>query len=99
MTLESPGRDDISIELDTPEKVEASKSKTFVLKEGSDYRIKVVFKVQHEIVTGLKYIQVVKRMGVKGFFFPSFFLSFSFFSFFLIENIIPFSKCPNYSFI
>jgi len=69
------------------EKVEASKSRVFTIKEGVDYRLKVFFRVQNEIVTGLKYIHVVKRMGVKGillvllFSLFSFLFSFSFFFF------------------
>jgi len=65
MTLEAQGRDDISIQLDTPAAVETARSKVFTIKEGCDYRLKVTFRVQHEIVTGLKYAHVVKRMGVK----------------------------------
>jgi len=46
------------------EKVVKSKSTTLIIKEGADYRMKVKFRVQHEIVTGLKYKQVVKRAGI-----------------------------------
>jgi len=65
LTLEVQERSDISIELHTPALVEAAKGKVFTIKEGCDYRLKILFKVQHEIVTGLKYVHVVKRMGVK----------------------------------
>ena len=46
------------------EKVAKSKNTTLIIKEGADYRMKVKFRVQHEIVTGLKYKQVVKRAGI-----------------------------------
>ncbi|KAM9843680.1 rho GDP-dissociation inhibitor 1 [Aulostomus maculatus] len=41
------------------------KKTPFVLKEGVEYKIKVNFKVNREIVSGLKYIQQSFRTGVK----------------------------------
>lgn len=38
----------------------------FVIKEGIQFRIRIDFLVQREIVTGLKYIQKTSRMGVTG---------------------------------
>lgn len=66
MSLEVPGRPTITLELDTADKVAKAKGQTFTIKEGVDYRITVTFRVQHEIVTGLKYLQVVKRKGIRG---------------------------------
>ncbi|XP_041633785.1 rho GDP-dissociation inhibitor 1 [Cheilinus undulatus] len=37
----------------------------YVLKEGVEYKIKITFKVNNEIVSGLKYIQQSFRKGVK----------------------------------
>lgn len=37
----------------------------FTLKEGVSYRIRISFHIQREIVTGLKYVHAVKKMGVK----------------------------------
>uniref|UniRef100_A0A7S2F4P2 Rho GDP-dissociation inhibitor n=2 Tax=Octactis speculum TaxID=3111310 RepID=A0A7S2F4P2_9STRA len=34
------------------------------LKQGSNYKFRVSFKVQHEIVTGLKFTTKVSKMGV-----------------------------------
>ncbi|KAF7722875.1 hypothetical protein EC973_002636 [Apophysomyces ossiformis] len=48
------------------EALEEAKSTPFTIKEGVEYRIKVRFRVQHEIVSGLKYLQVVKRHGLRG---------------------------------
>ncbi|KAJ0058158.1 hypothetical protein NL108_008793, partial [Boleophthalmus pectinirostris] len=36
----------------------------FTLKEGVQFRIKIVFKVNHEIVSGLKYYHVTSRKGL-----------------------------------
>ncbi|NWJ12173.1 GDIR1 inhibitor, partial [Crypturellus undulatus] len=45
--------------------LESYKKQSFVLKEGVEYRIKISFKVNREIVSGLKYIQHTFRKGVK----------------------------------
>ena len=37
-----------------------------MIKEGIQFRIRIDFIVQREIVTGLKYIQKTSRMGVTG---------------------------------
>jgi len=41
------------------------KKTPFVLKESSKYKIKISFKVQHEIVSGLKYVNAVYRKGIR----------------------------------
>jgi Rho GDP-dissociation inhibitor len=40
------------------------KDKPFKIKEGAKFTMGVTFKVQHEIISGLSYVQVVKRKGV-----------------------------------
>lgn len=45
--------------------LENLKKKTFAVKEGIQYRIRIDFYVQREIVTGLKYIQKVIRHGIQ----------------------------------
>ncbi|PKU28239.1 rho gdp-dissociation inhibitor 1 [Limosa lapponica baueri] len=45
--------------------LESYKKQAFVLKEGVEYRIKISFRVNREIVSGLKYIQHTFRKGVK----------------------------------
>lgn len=45
--------------------LEAFKKQAFVLKEGVEYRIKISFKVNQEIVSGLKYVQQTFRKGMK----------------------------------
>ena len=64
MFEDRPGGD-IIYNLDNEDKVKAMKSQPFTLKEGCNYKIKVTFKVQHEIVSGLKYVNTVYRKGVK----------------------------------
>ncbi|RIA98609.1 immunoglobulin E-set [Glomus cerebriforme] len=65
IALEVPGRDDVGLDLSTPELLENVKNKPFTIKEGVEYRMKVKFRIQHEVVSGLKYLQVVKRKGIR----------------------------------
>ncbi|KAM4612260.1 rho GDP-dissociation inhibitor 1-like [Polymixia lowei] len=51
--------------LDLQGDLEAFKKQSFILKEGVEYRIKISFKVNREIVSGLKYVQQTSRKGVK----------------------------------
>ncbi|XP_028267706.1 rho GDP-dissociation inhibitor 1 [Parambassis ranga] len=51
--------------LDLQGDLESFKKNPFTLKEGVEYRIKINFKVNKEIVSGLKYIQQTFRKGVK----------------------------------
>lgn len=57
---------DIVYTLASKEDIEKMKNTPFTLKEGCNYKITVTFRVQHEIVSGLKYVNVVTRKGVKG---------------------------------
>ncbi len=65
LILEVKGRSDIVIDLSAPGSVEKLKSKPFTIKEGAEFNMKVVFKVQHDVLSGLKYVQVIKRKGIK----------------------------------
>jgi len=56
---------DIVYNLDTQDDVDKMKNTPFTLKEGCNYKIEVTFKVQHEIVSGLKYVNRVYRKGVQ----------------------------------
>ncbi|XP_029294125.1 rho GDP-dissociation inhibitor 1 isoform X2 [Cottoperca gobio] len=51
--------------LDLQGDLENFKKNPFVLKEGVEYRIKINFKVNKEIVSGLKYTQQTFRKGIK----------------------------------
>ncbi|KYR00108.1 Rho GDP-dissociation inhibitor [Tieghemostelium lacteum] len=56
---------DIVYPLETKEQILEMKNKPFILKESCHYKIKLSFKVQHEIVSGLKQINSVYRKGIK----------------------------------
>jgi len=62
LSLVSEGREDSTIDL--TEDLAKIKTKTFVLKEGVKFRIKIDFIVQREIVHGLKYVQKTYRAGI-----------------------------------
>ncbi|KAK2746320.1 hypothetical protein FQN57_003201 [Myotisia sp. PD_48] len=65
LALEVAGRPDITIDLSASGAVDNLKNTPFTIKEGSKFRIKATFQVQHDVLSGLKYIQVVKRKGVR----------------------------------
>nr|XP_061791793.1 rho GDP-dissociation inhibitor 1-like isoform X2 [Nerophis lumbriciformis] len=52
--------------LDLQGDLESFKNEAFVLKEGVEYKIKISFKVNREIVSGLKYVQQTYRKGMKN---------------------------------
>ncbi|KAK3678014.1 rho GDP dissociation inhibitor [Recurvomyces mirabilis] len=64
--LEVEGRSDIIIDLSRPGSLEDLNKHPFTIKEGASFRMKARFKVQHQILSGMKYVQVVSRMGVKN---------------------------------
>ncbi|XP_077107434.1 rho GDP-dissociation inhibitor 1 [Ranitomeya variabilis] len=53
------------LQLDLTGDLEKFKKESFTLKEGVEYRIKISFKVNKEIVSGLKYQQQTYRKGVR----------------------------------
>ncbi|KND02535.1 uncharacterized protein SPPG_02993 [Spizellomyces punctatus DAOM BR117] len=63
--MESPGRPDVSVDLSTADAIAKLKDQQMTIKEGVEYRLKVKFKVQHDVVSGLKYLHVVKRKGIR----------------------------------
>jgi len=64
--LEVQDRSDIIIDLSQPGALETLSKHPFTIKEGATFRMKARFKVQHQILSGLKYVQVVSRMGLKN---------------------------------
>ncbi|KIL68160.1 hypothetical protein M378DRAFT_191167 [Amanita muscaria Koide BX008] len=42
-----------------------TKKNPIVIKEGVEYNVRITFKVNHSLITGLRYIQVVKLAGIK----------------------------------
>lgn len=53
------------VDLNTPGSLEKLKTKPFTIKEGARFRMKATFRVQHDVLSGLKYLQVVKRKGIR----------------------------------
>ncbi|KAL8297064.1 hypothetical protein RB601_003441 [Gaeumannomyces tritici] len=65
LTMEAPGRDPVTIDLSVAGSEKTLKDKPFKIKEGAKFTMVATFKVQHEILSGLHYVQVVKRKGIK----------------------------------
>lgn len=61
---EVQGRQDITIDLSVPGALETLKKRPFIIKEGCRYQMKAVFVVQHAVLSGLKYVQQIKRKGI-----------------------------------
>lgn len=65
LALQVKGRKDVVIDLSTPEALKSLKDKPFTIKEGAQFHTKATFQVNHEVLSGLKYLQVVKRRGIR----------------------------------
>jgi len=63
LTIICPGRPDLILPI--PFTSDAKKS-IFTLKEGSQYQLKFSFTVSNNIVSGLKYTNVVWKTGLRG---------------------------------
>jgi len=56
---------DIVYKFDNKDQIDKLKDSPFVLKEGCRYKICLKFRIQHELVTGLKHVNTVYRKGVR----------------------------------
>jgi len=65
LTMDSADRDPVTIDLSQPGAVDTLKEKPFKIKEGAKFTMSAKFKVQHQILSGLHYVQVVKRKGIR----------------------------------
>ena len=65
LSMETPGRDAVTIDLSAAGSENSLKEKPFKIKEGAKFIMVATFKVQHEILSGLHYVQIVKRKGIK----------------------------------
>jgi len=67
MTIVCPGRPggDITYTFDNKDQIAKLKDNPFVLKEGCQYKIRLRFRVQHELCTGLKHVNTAYRKGVR----------------------------------
>jgi Rho GDP-dissociation inhibitor len=52
-------------ELADTAKLADTKKNPIIIKEGIEYNVRITFKVNHSIITGVRYLQVVKRAGLK----------------------------------
>lgn len=48
------------LEVETPEQQANARKAPLIIKEGSEYKIRVTFHVQHQLVAGLKYVSWYK---------------------------------------
>jgi len=63
--VEGKPNQDIVFNLSIDDNLKKMKDHPFTLKEGCNYKIQIYFKVQHDIVAGLKYVNVVYRKGIR----------------------------------
>ncbi|GAA5874820.1 hypothetical protein JCM16303_002997 [Sporobolomyces ruberrimus] len=65
LKLVSPSRPQpIVLDLTNPEALKGLKKDPVVIKEGAEYAVELVFRINNTIVSGLRYIQAVKRAGI-----------------------------------
>lgn len=65
LTMNSEGRPPVTIDLSAKGSEATLKDKPFKIKEGVKFSMTATFKVQHEILSGLHYVQIVKRKGIR----------------------------------
>ncbi|QLL31616.1 hypothetical protein HG536_0B04800 [Torulaspora globosa] len=54
----------ITFDLTNEKTIKELASKRYKIKEKSIYKLRITFKVQHEIITGLRYVQYIKKAGI-----------------------------------
>ncbi|KAF8761482.1 Glycosyl hydrolase family 47 [Rhizoctonia solani] len=59
-----PGKT-VSLNLADKEAMEAAKKKPITIKEGIDYSVGLKFEIENDVISGLRYLHVVKRAGIK----------------------------------
>ncbi|EJD53994.1 E set domain-containing protein [Auricularia subglabra TFB-10046 SS5] len=60
-----PAGKTVSLDLTDKAGLDTLKKTPLNIKEGVEYNVGITFKVNHSIISGVRYIQVVKRAGVK----------------------------------
>lgn len=53
------------MDLTNPETLQRHKKEPITIKEGIEYSVEIAFKVEGGVVSGVKYLQIVKRAGLK----------------------------------
>ncbi|SCU81217.1 LAME_0B06062g1_1 [Lachancea meyersii CBS 8951] len=57
-------KEPIAFDLTNEETIKQLKSVRHKIKEKSVYKLRITFKVQHEIITGLRYVQNIRKAGI-----------------------------------
>ncbi|KAN0096228.1 putative Rho GDP-dissociation inhibitor [Hyaloscypha variabilis] len=65
LTMDSEGRAPVEVDLSAKGSELTLKDKPFKIKEGAKFSMSAKFKVQHQILSGLHYVQIVKRKGIR----------------------------------
>ncbi|KAL4931589.1 rho GDP-dissociation inhibitor [Aspergillus undulatus] len=65
LALQTEGRPDVVVDVSAPGAIDSLKDKPFKIKEGARFHIKVNFEVHHDVLSGLKYLQIVRRKGIR----------------------------------
>ncbi|KAH8808951.1 immunoglobulin E-set [Xylogone sp. PMI_703] len=65
LTMDSEGQPPVTIDLSQPGAEHTLKDKPFKIKEGAKFTMTAKFRVQHEVLSGLHYVQIVKRKGIR----------------------------------
>ncbi|TFK76051.1 E set domain-containing protein [Pluteus cervinus] len=60
-TLQNP----LIVDINNPAQLAEIRTQPIVIKEGVEYSVGISFKVNHSIISGVRYIHVVRRAGVK----------------------------------
>ncbi|KAI0720266.1 rho GDP-dissociation inhibitor [Cerioporus squamosus] len=60
-----PAGKHLVMNLQDPAELASFKKNPVTIKEGVEYNVRITFKVNHSIISGVRYMQVVKRSGVK----------------------------------
>ncbi|PCH41298.1 E set domain-containing protein [Wolfiporia cocos MD-104 SS10] len=60
-----PAGKHLSLNIQDPEQLVNVKKNPITIKEGVEYNVRISFKVNHSIISGVRYMQVVKRSGVR----------------------------------
>ena len=62
----APSVSDIVFNLDTEAGITAMQKSPFTIKEGAEYKFRISFRVNHEILAGLKFINKTSKMGLSN---------------------------------
>lgn len=64
IVLEIEGREDITLDISTPDSRKKLSEHPVTLKEGATYQLKIVFRVRLDVIRGLNYLEEKKRQGI-----------------------------------